>query len=198
MSSNWRRTVGNIRSFIGNSTGGLRGGSNLASWSVAGTLAYFLWVKPSQNLKREQQLDPNRYIEKRKPIPDPQETVDRGEELIFILGGYDRNSFLSAVDCYSPSKDIVRSLQPMSAIRSQAAVAALDGHIYIFGGGNRDLWYDTEKGEPCFEQQQDEEDCRHLTDNNVNPEKGHGGEEKEEEEEEEEEAKRISNIINHN
>ncbi|KAF9601809.1 hypothetical protein IFM89_023340 [Coptis chinensis] len=81
MSSNWRRTIGNIRSFIGNSTGGLRGGSNLASWAVAGTLAYFLWVKPSQNLKREQQekalaasLDPNRYIEKRKPIPDPQET----------------------------------------------------------------------------------------------------------------------------
>ncbi|KAF9617859.1 hypothetical protein IFM89_039053 [Coptis chinensis] len=66
-----------------------------------------------------------------------------GEELIFLLGGYDGYSFLSAVDCYSPSKDIVRSLQPMSAIRSQAAVAALDGHIYIFGGGNRDLWYDT-------------------------------------------------------
>ncbi|KAK1555771.1 hypothetical protein Q3G72_031109 [Acer saccharum] len=60
--------------------GGLRGGSNLASWVVAGTLAYFLWVKPSQDLKREQQeraalaaLDPNRYVEKRKPIPDPQD-----------------------------------------------------------------------------------------------------------------------------
>lgn len=61
--------------------GGLRGGANLASWVVAGTLAYFLWVKPSQDLKREQQeraalaaTDPHRYIEKRKPIPDPQET----------------------------------------------------------------------------------------------------------------------------
>ncbi|KAM5573996.1 hypothetical protein ABKV19_013491 [Rosa sericea] len=85
MTSNWKRTVGNVRSFIGNSMGGLRGGSNLASWVVAGTLAYFLWVKPSQELKREQQeraalaalaeaSNPNRYIEKRKPIPDPQET----------------------------------------------------------------------------------------------------------------------------
>ncbi|KAL5557661.1 hypothetical protein UlMin_033872 [Ulmus minor] len=81
MASSWRRTVGNVRSFIGNSMGGLRGGSNLASWVVAGTLAYYLWVKPSQDLKREQQeraalaaSDPNRYIEKRKPIPDPQET----------------------------------------------------------------------------------------------------------------------------
>ncbi|KAA0059003.1 uncharacterized protein E5676_scaffold416G00600 [Cucumis melo var. makuwa] len=61
--------------------GGLRGGANLASWVVAGTLAYYLWVKPSQDLKREQQeraalaaVDPHRYIEKRKPIPDPQET----------------------------------------------------------------------------------------------------------------------------
>ncbi|XP_050378047.1 uncharacterized protein LOC126795247 [Argentina anserina] len=88
MTSNWKRTVGNVRSFIGNSMGGLRGGSNLASWVVAGTLAYFLWVKPSQDLKREQQeraalaalaalvevSNPNRYVEKRKPIPDPQET----------------------------------------------------------------------------------------------------------------------------
>lgn len=61
--------------------GGVRGGANLASWVVAGTLAYYLWVKPSQDLKREQEeraalaaLDPNRYVEKRKPIPDPQVT----------------------------------------------------------------------------------------------------------------------------
>ena len=59
--------------------GGLRGGANLASWVVAGSLAYYLWVKPSQDLKREQKeraalasSDPYRYIEKRKPIPDPQ------------------------------------------------------------------------------------------------------------------------------
>lgn len=55
-SSSWRRTFGNVRSFVGNSMGGLRGGTNLASWVVAGTLAYFLWVKPSQDLKREQQV----------------------------------------------------------------------------------------------------------------------------------------------
>ncbi|KAA3454659.1 Dethiobiotin synthetase [Gossypium australe] len=78
--SSWSRGVGNLRSFIGNSMGGLRGGANLASWVVAGTLAYFLWVKPSQDLKKQQQeraalaaSDPYRYIEKRKPIPDPQE-----------------------------------------------------------------------------------------------------------------------------
>lgn len=94
--------------------GGLRGGSSLASWVVAGTLAYYLWVRPSQQLRREQEVqtknlsnsyrlslnflfckfdrlggagsqekaalaaaaaDPYRYVEKRKPIPDPQVTV---------------------------------------------------------------------------------------------------------------------------
>lgn len=79
MTTTWRRRLGNVRSFVGNSMGGLRGGSNLASWVVAGTLAYFLWVKPSQDLKREQQeraalasADPHAYVEKRKPVPDPQ------------------------------------------------------------------------------------------------------------------------------
>ncbi|KAK7351832.1 hypothetical protein VNO77_11561 [Canavalia gladiata] len=83
MASSWRRTLGNMRSFVGNSMGGLRGPSNLASWVLAGTLAYFLWIKPSQDLKRQQQekaalaaSDPYRYteIETRKPIPDPQVT----------------------------------------------------------------------------------------------------------------------------
>ncbi|ESR48695.1 hypothetical protein CICLE_v10002952mg [Citrus x clementina] len=56
MASSWRRTIGNLRSFVGNSMGGVRGGANLASWVVAGTLAYYLWVKPSQDLKREQEV----------------------------------------------------------------------------------------------------------------------------------------------
>ncbi|XP_041017831.1 uncharacterized protein LOC121260035 [Juglans microcarpa x Juglans regia] len=82
MRSSWGRTLGNVRSFLGNSMGGLRGGTNLASWAVAGTLAYYLWVKPARDLQREQEEkaalaaldDPYRYVEKRKPIPDPQET----------------------------------------------------------------------------------------------------------------------------
>ncbi|KAF5740987.1 hypothetical protein HS088_TW11G01069 [Tripterygium wilfordii] len=93
MASSWKRTLGNFRSFLGNSMGGLRGPSNLASWVVAGTLAYFLWVKPSQDLKRQQEEraalaaaspDPYRYVEKRKPIPDAQETG-------LIYGNKERN-----------------------------------------------------------------------------------------------------------
>ncbi|KAK9059865.1 hypothetical protein SSX86_020569 [Deinandra increscens subsp. villosa] len=82
MSSGWKKSLGNVRSIVGNATGGLRGGSNLASWVVAGTLAYYLWIKPSQELKREQEeraalaaaSDRYRYVEKVKPIPDLQES----------------------------------------------------------------------------------------------------------------------------
>ncbi|KAJ1702555.1 hypothetical protein LUZ63_002334 [Rhynchospora breviuscula] len=78
----WERSFGNVRSFVGNAMGGLRGWNNLASWAVAGTLAYFLWVKPAQQLRKEEEeraalaaaSDKYRYIEKRKPIPDPQDT----------------------------------------------------------------------------------------------------------------------------
>ncbi|CAN0927323.1 hypothetical protein LINGRAHAP2_LOCUS35834 [Linum grandiflorum] len=47
--------MGNVRSFVGNCLGGLRGGTNLASWIVAGSIAYYLWVKPSQDLRHQQQ-----------------------------------------------------------------------------------------------------------------------------------------------
>ncbi|XP_078163599.1 subtilisin-like protease [Carex rostrata] len=78
----WQSTFGNVRSFVGNALGGMRGWNNVASWAVAGTLAYFLWVKPAQQLRKEEEeraalaaaSDKYRYIEKRKPIPDPQDT----------------------------------------------------------------------------------------------------------------------------
>ncbi|CAN6459165.1 unnamed protein product [Victoria cruziana] len=55
MGSGWKRNVGSLRSFISNSMGGLKGGNNLASWAVAFTLAYYLWVKPERDLKKEQE-----------------------------------------------------------------------------------------------------------------------------------------------
>ncbi|XP_044956592.1 uncharacterized protein LOC123407509 [Hordeum vulgare subsp. vulgare] len=78
----WSRRVGSARSFVGNALGGVRGWTNVASWAVAGTLAYYLWVQPARQLQKEQQeraalaaaSDPYRYVEKRKPIPDPQDT----------------------------------------------------------------------------------------------------------------------------
>lgn len=56
MANELRRMLGNVRSFVGNATGGLRGGPNFAAWIVAGTMAYYLWIKPSQELKRQQEV----------------------------------------------------------------------------------------------------------------------------------------------
>uniref|UniRef100_A0A453RK32 Uncharacterized protein n=2 Tax=Aegilops tauschii TaxID=37682 RepID=A0A453RK32_AEGTS len=51
----WSRRVGSARSFVGNALGGVRGWTNVASWAVAGTLAYYLWVRPARQLQKEQQ-----------------------------------------------------------------------------------------------------------------------------------------------
>ncbi|KAL5727368.1 hypothetical protein ACHQM5_000576 [Ranunculus cassubicifolius] len=71
---------------------------------------------------------------------------------MFIMGGFDGVSWLSSMDCYSPSKDKIKSLEPMNSVRSHAAAAVLDGFIYTYGGWNRygktKMWYDTVK---CYD-----------------------------------------------
>lgn len=66
---------GTVRNSITNLMGGVRGYQNAAAWGVAFTTAYFLWIKPELNLKREQEArlalaresDRYRYIEKTRP-----------------------------------------------------------------------------------------------------------------------------------
>ncbi|KAF7147013.1 hypothetical protein RHSIM_Rhsim03G0110100 [Rhododendron simsii] len=65
------------------------------------------------------------------------------EELIFLVGGYDGASRLSALDCYSPSHDVIKFLKPMNCICSYSSVARLNGELYVFGGGNGSLWCDS-------------------------------------------------------
>lgn len=48
--------LGTVRNGITNLMGGVRGYQNLAAWGVAFTTAYFLWVKPELDLKREQEV----------------------------------------------------------------------------------------------------------------------------------------------
>ncbi|KAJ8551019.1 hypothetical protein K7X08_000389 [Anisodus acutangulus] len=64
-------------------------------------------------------------------------------ELIFLTGGYDGVSWLSALDSYLPSFDVLKSLKPMNSVRAYASVAKLSGEFYVFGGGTGSLWYDT-------------------------------------------------------
>ncbi|XP_057980218.1 uncharacterized protein LOC131166019 isoform X2 [Malania oleifera] len=64
-------------------------------------------------------------------------------ESILIVGGFDGFSWLSDLNSYSPSLDLMKSLRPMNFVRTYASAAKLNGELYIFGGVDGDLWYDT-------------------------------------------------------
>ncbi|KAG8067284.1 hypothetical protein GUJ93_ZPchr0005g14770 [Zizania palustris] len=62
---------------------------------------------------------------------------------IFLIGGYNGVTWLSSLDSFSPEKDVLVPLTPMSSARSYASVAALDGCIFVFGGGDGSSWFNT-------------------------------------------------------
>lgn len=64
-------------------------------------------------------------------------------ELVFLFGGYNGQTWLSSLDSYYPSQDVIKSLRPMNSVRSYASVAQLNGELYVIGGGNGQIWYDT-------------------------------------------------------
>ncbi|KAG4915524.1 hypothetical protein JHK87_053081 [Glycine soja] len=47
------------------------------------------------------------------------------------------------MDLYFTSQNVIKSLKPMSSIRSYASIVWLNGEMYVFGGGNGYVWYDT-------------------------------------------------------
>ncbi|KAM3689940.1 hypothetical protein ACJW31_09G083400 [Castanea mollissima] len=85
---------------------------------------------------------------------DQNESVNEGidelhldhNESVFLAGGYDGKSWLSALDSYFPSHDVIKSLKPMSCARSYFSAARLNNDLYVFGGGSGQdgsEWYDT-------------------------------------------------------
>ncbi|KAI3971339.1 hypothetical protein MKX01_008183 [Papaver californicum] len=96
----------------------------------------------------ESQLVPSvACVKSSAAIETSKESIDElslgANELVFLIGGFDGSSWLSAMDCYSPSRDSMRSLRSMNLVRSYAAASALNGEIYVFGGGDGTSWYDT-------------------------------------------------------
>ncbi|KAJ8533900.1 hypothetical protein K7X08_007224 [Anisodus acutangulus] len=74
------------------------------------------------------------------------ESVDKVQmdpESIFLVGGYDGLSWLSTLESYSPSNDVLKSLKAMNSVRSYASVAKMYGELYVFRGRTGRLWYDT-------------------------------------------------------
>ncbi|KAL5229543.1 hypothetical protein ABZP36_028319 [Zizania latifolia] len=62
---------------------------------------------------------------------------------IFLIGGYNGVTWLSSLDSFSPEKDILVHLTPMSSARSYASVSVLDGCIFVFGGRDGSSWCNT-------------------------------------------------------
>ncbi|WCJ27974.1 DCD (Development and Cell Death) domain protein [Euphorbia peplus] len=62
---------------------------------------------------------------------------------IFLVGGYDGESWLSALDLYSPSRDASKSLKTMSTVRSYTSIVRLNDEFYVLGGGEGNVWYDS-------------------------------------------------------
>lgn len=79
-------------------------------------------------------------------IHSPDDSSLDPTEAILLLGGFDKDSetWLSSVQSYFPSRNVVKAHSSMCCIRSNAPVAKLDGKIYVFGGddGGRD-WTNT-------------------------------------------------------
>ncbi|KAK1312363.1 hypothetical protein QJS10_CPA07g01212 [Acorus calamus] len=65
------------------------------------------------------------------------------DDVIYLVGGFDGDTWLSTLDSYAPSHDILTPLRPMSFARSYASAVALGGILYVFGGGDGTNWYNT-------------------------------------------------------
>ncbi|WOH08073.1 hypothetical protein DCAR_0727510 [Daucus carota subsp. sativus] len=91
----------------------------------------------------ECRLNPCTYPVKEGIIEFSTESHLNFKELIFLVGGYDGKTCLSSLDAYLPSQNKMKSLMPMSVVRSLASVAMLCGELYAFGGGNGSEWYNT-------------------------------------------------------
>jgi hypothetical protein len=65
------------------------------------------------------------------------------EDVIYLIGGFDGISFLSSLDSFSPSLDILTPLKQMTVGKSYTSTVALDGKIFVLGGGDGASWFDT-------------------------------------------------------
>lgn len=64
------------------------------------------------------------------------------DDPILMVGGYNGSSWLSDLSLYSPSRDIIKSLTPMTFLRYCTSVAKLNDEVFLFGGVRGDVWYD--------------------------------------------------------
>ncbi|KAL6653429.1 hypothetical protein ACP70R_009007 [Stipagrostis hirtigluma subsp. patula] len=83
------------------------------------------------------------------------------EDVIYLVGGFDGFSFLTSLDSFSPSLDVLTPLKPMTVGKSYASTVSLDGKIFVLGGGDGACWFDTVD---CYDRRRDDwTTCPSLT-----------------------------------
>lgn len=110
---------------------------------------FFLWqlvaegeileLKSLLTLPNSSALEAKRVVEEEQienSCLDPRESI-------FLIGGYDGASHLSTLELYDPSRDMIKSLRAMRSVRGYASVAWLNSQLYVLGGGNGCVWYNT-------------------------------------------------------
>ncbi|XP_027927055.1 kelch-like protein 12 [Vigna unguiculata] len=85
---------------------------------------------------------PNRLEYVEKAVIKSTADLDPKDSL-FLIGGFDGNSWLATMDLYCTSQSLTKPLKPMNSVRSYASVVRLNSEIYVLGGGNGYVWYDT-------------------------------------------------------
>lgn len=78
-----------------------------------------------------------------KEVDSSDESHSDLDEKVLLAGGFDGSLLLPTFHCYSPSRDLMESLCPMSFGRSHASAAKLNGEVYLFGGTYDNMWCDT-------------------------------------------------------
>ena len=56
------------------------------------------------------------------------------KDLLVVVGGYDGNSVLDSVECYTPKWDEWKTLFPLKQARSGCCLVACDNYLYALGG----------------------------------------------------------------
>ena len=71
--------------------------------------------------------------------------------VLALIGDLDGKSWLATMDLYCTSQSVIKPCKPMNLVRSYASVVRLNGGIYVFGGGNGYIWYDTSMSSCAFQ-----------------------------------------------
>lgn len=90
----------------------------------------------------ESKLNPSKYLVDGTSSNSVKQYLS-SEKVIYLIGGFNGTSWLSALDSFSPSKDTLTPLKQMGCARSYAAAAALNDNIFVFGGGDGNSWFHT-------------------------------------------------------